>query len=362
MLNRKQHGDPRVRMRQCLAVSLLLMASACPRWAAAQSPDPLPPQTQLVAVTGAPAATEETFTIAAVASGSTQPDLVVTFTDFQTPAPLSFREHRRHAGVRNRRPDGARAGDRADDSGTDRDPGLARRGRAVHLTRDRHTERRVRVWDLQCLRRPQGNADRLYRRCLPRRECDRAIGAGESDGHDIQCQRDRGHSGRLYVHLPGRSISGGIADPDLRAVSGQSDHCGADTRLPGDAHFEPRHLSAVRGGAGGRDGAGRVVRYRRNGSRGSFLAWHCVSGRPAGSRFAGEQSDGSVADAQSHGFPVSGRAHERERPGHVGWRKTSERLGHRRLFQFHRPCGSAAGVDHWRGRSGERRGNRGWHL
>lgn len=49
----------------------------------AQSSDPLPPATQLVAAAGAPAATEETFSIA------TSQDLTVTFTDFQTPAPLA---------------------------------------------------------------------------------------------------------------------------------------------------------------------------------------------------------------------------------------------------------------------------------
>jgi hypothetical protein len=76
-------------MIQNLARWLIALAPLCPMWAAAQSADPLPPQTQLVAVNGAPAATQETFTIAAVASGSTQPDLIVTFTDFQTPAALS---------------------------------------------------------------------------------------------------------------------------------------------------------------------------------------------------------------------------------------------------------------------------------
>lgn len=89
MLSHKQCGDSRVRTALCLAVSLMAIASVYPPRAAAQSTDPLPPQTQLVAVTGAPAATEETFTVAAVAAGSTQPDLVVTFTDFQTPAPLA---------------------------------------------------------------------------------------------------------------------------------------------------------------------------------------------------------------------------------------------------------------------------------
>ena len=72
-----------------LARWLIAIASLCPMWAAAQSTDPLPPQTQLVSVSGAPAATQETFTIAAVASGSTQPDLLVTFTDLKTPAALS---------------------------------------------------------------------------------------------------------------------------------------------------------------------------------------------------------------------------------------------------------------------------------
>ena len=83
-------GDPRMyTMIQSLARWTIAIVSFGPMCAAAQSADPLPPQTQLVAVTGAPAATEETFTIAAVASGSVQPDLVVTFTDLATPAALS---------------------------------------------------------------------------------------------------------------------------------------------------------------------------------------------------------------------------------------------------------------------------------
>lgn len=76
-------------MTQSPARLLIAIAWLCPMWATAQSADPLPPQTQLVAVSGAPPASQETFTIAAVASGSVQPDLVVTFTDLQTPAPLS---------------------------------------------------------------------------------------------------------------------------------------------------------------------------------------------------------------------------------------------------------------------------------
>jgi hypothetical protein len=70
---------------RCVLPFALLLAAA----AEAQAPDPLPPTTQLVAASAAPAATEETFTIAAAASGATQPDLLVTFTDFQTPAPLN---------------------------------------------------------------------------------------------------------------------------------------------------------------------------------------------------------------------------------------------------------------------------------
>jgi hypothetical protein len=65
------------------------MASLCPIAVVAQSSDPLAPQTQLVAVSTAPTATQETFTIAAVAAGSAQPDLVVTFTDLVTPSALS---------------------------------------------------------------------------------------------------------------------------------------------------------------------------------------------------------------------------------------------------------------------------------
>ena len=49
----------------------------------AQAIDPLPPETRLVAVSGAPAPTEETFSISAAQ------DLVVTLTDLQVPAELS---------------------------------------------------------------------------------------------------------------------------------------------------------------------------------------------------------------------------------------------------------------------------------
>ena len=48
-------------MIQGLARLLIAIVYLCPIWAAAQSTDPLPPQTQLVAVSGAPAATQETF-------------------------------------------------------------------------------------------------------------------------------------------------------------------------------------------------------------------------------------------------------------------------------------------------------------
>jgi len=62
-----------------LGAALLAMAIA----AHAQSTDPLPPETVLVGVPGAPAATEQRFTI------STAEDLVVTLTDLQVPAALS---------------------------------------------------------------------------------------------------------------------------------------------------------------------------------------------------------------------------------------------------------------------------------
>jgi hypothetical protein len=87
---RRIRSDLRVHtMIRSFARWLIATACLCPMWVVAQSTDPLPPQTQLVAVSAAPAATQETFTIAAVASGSTQPDLVVTFTDLQTPSSLT---------------------------------------------------------------------------------------------------------------------------------------------------------------------------------------------------------------------------------------------------------------------------------
>src|SRR5271168_1978101 len=63
---------------------LLMAALLIPAIAShAQSTDPLPPETVVVGVTGAPAATQETFTIAAAEN------LVVTLTDLQVPAELS---------------------------------------------------------------------------------------------------------------------------------------------------------------------------------------------------------------------------------------------------------------------------------
>jgi hypothetical protein len=62
----------------------VLAAALCmPLWAHAQSTDLVPPTTNLVAVAGAPAPTQESFTIA------TAQDLTVTLKDFQVPAPLT---------------------------------------------------------------------------------------------------------------------------------------------------------------------------------------------------------------------------------------------------------------------------------
>ena len=63
--------------------SLMAGLSLLPLAVLGQSTPPLAPSTQLVGASGAPAATQETFTIAAAE------DLLVTFTDFQTPGPLS---------------------------------------------------------------------------------------------------------------------------------------------------------------------------------------------------------------------------------------------------------------------------------
>ena len=72
-------------MKQLLPRWLLGAALLAPVVAGhAQSPNPLPPETVLVGVTGTPAATEESFTIATPAQ-----DLIVTLTDLQVPAALS---------------------------------------------------------------------------------------------------------------------------------------------------------------------------------------------------------------------------------------------------------------------------------
>ncbi len=72
-------------MKQLLPRWLLGAALLAPVVAGhAQSPNPLPPETVLVGVTGTPAATEENFTIATPAQ-----DLIVTLTDLQVPAALS---------------------------------------------------------------------------------------------------------------------------------------------------------------------------------------------------------------------------------------------------------------------------------
>src|ERR1700676_2258825 len=68
------------RLPRWLPAAVLLISALA---AHAQATNPLPPETRLVAASGAPAPTEETFTIAAAQ------DLVATFTDLQTPAALS---------------------------------------------------------------------------------------------------------------------------------------------------------------------------------------------------------------------------------------------------------------------------------
>jgi hypothetical protein len=65
--------------RFLLATTLVVLASS----ARAQSATPLPPQTNLVGVSGAPTVTSENFTIASAE------DLVVTLTDLQIPAAMS---------------------------------------------------------------------------------------------------------------------------------------------------------------------------------------------------------------------------------------------------------------------------------
>src|ERR1700735_3850885 len=62
---------------------LPVVALSIPAMFAHAQSDPLPPETRLVALSTAPAATEEDFTIAA------SQDLVVTLTDLQVPAALS---------------------------------------------------------------------------------------------------------------------------------------------------------------------------------------------------------------------------------------------------------------------------------
>src|ERR1700722_5922308 len=68
------------RLPRWLPAAVLLISALA---AHAQATNPLPPETRLVAASGAPAPTEETFT-----NTATQ-DLVATFPDLQTPAPLS---------------------------------------------------------------------------------------------------------------------------------------------------------------------------------------------------------------------------------------------------------------------------------
>jgi hypothetical protein len=69
-------------MNNRFAARLVVLVGWLPLSTWAQT-DPLPPQTQLISVAGAPAPSQESFTIAAAE------DLTVTFTDFQTPAALS---------------------------------------------------------------------------------------------------------------------------------------------------------------------------------------------------------------------------------------------------------------------------------
>ena len=81
-MQRRDQREP-VAMSRYMRRGLLAAGLCLPLWAQAQATDPVPPTTNLVAVSGAPAPTEETFTIA------TAQDLTVTFTDFKMPAPLA---------------------------------------------------------------------------------------------------------------------------------------------------------------------------------------------------------------------------------------------------------------------------------
>ena len=82
LINERDRDDPRFLLTGAYIAGVLIAGALFPQVLFAQGPTLVPPQTQLVATSSAPAATEETFTIA------TAEDLLVTFTDFQTPAPL----------------------------------------------------------------------------------------------------------------------------------------------------------------------------------------------------------------------------------------------------------------------------------
>lgn len=81
-MQRRERCEP-VAMSRYVRRGLLAAGLCLPLWAHAQASDPVPPTTNLVAVSGAPAPTEETFTIA------TAQNLTVTFTDFKVPAALT---------------------------------------------------------------------------------------------------------------------------------------------------------------------------------------------------------------------------------------------------------------------------------
>jgi hypothetical protein len=81
-MQRRDHYAPAA-MSRYVRRGALAAALCMPLWAHAQASEPVPPATNLVAVTGAPAPTQESFTIA------TAQDLTVTLKDFQVPAPLT---------------------------------------------------------------------------------------------------------------------------------------------------------------------------------------------------------------------------------------------------------------------------------
>ena len=277
-------------------------------------------------------------------AGSTQPDLIVTFTDFQTPAPLATASVVVTQGAAI--------------------VGTAHAARHPATTATLALPAAVGQYTLRVIGTPNARAasarsafawhrrprPRPASRRLARRQHHRAIGAGRSDGSTLGATLTVTTAGAYTFTYADDQFPAALATPPAFAlVPGQPADRGPRSRLPGHAHLEPRHLSrCLRGRAGG-------SRRRRRGCYGVTVTGPggvspllerrlsgglCWAGLAAANNPSAQSLTLTVTD-----FAVSRRADERERSGHLRRHHVGERFGDGGCIHFHGPGGGAAGVE-----------------